>query len=91
MVLEAPEQANGAKAVSQLHVPSQSVQELVALDHGISIIPAMARDVDGSDRRVYQSFSGEKPSRTIIMMWNPHRYESKWIQALKHYLRTSCS
>ena len=68
-----------------------TVQELVALDHGISIIPAMARDLDGSDRRVYRSFSGEKPSRTIIMMWNPQRYESKWIQALKQYLRTSCS
>ena len=68
-----------------------TVQELVALDHGVSIIPAMARDLDGSDRRVYRSFSGEKPSRTIIMMWNPYRYESKWIQALKHYLRTSCS
>ena len=68
-----------------------TVQELVALDHGVSIIPAMARDLDGSDRRVYRSFSGEKPSRTILMMWNPHRYESKWIQALKQYLRTSCS
>ena len=54
-----------------------TVQELVALDHGVSIIPSMARDLDGSDRRVYRSFSGEKPSRTIIMMWNPYRYESK--------------
>ncbi len=66
-----------------------TVQELVALDHGVSIIPAMARDLDDSDRRVYLSFSGEKPSRTIVMMWNPYRYQSRWMETLKRHLRES--
>lgn len=64
-----------------------TVQELVSLDHGVSIIPEMARRIDLSDRRVYRSFSGEKPTRTIAMMWNTYRYESKAVKALKQHLR----
>lgn len=64
-----------------------TVQELVSLDHGVSIIPEMARRIDLSDRRVYRSFSGEKPTRTIAMMWNTYRYESKAVKALKKHLR----
>lgn len=64
-----------------------TVQELVALDHGVSIIPAMARVLDHSDRRVYRSFTEEKPSRTIAMAWNPYRYQSKWTHLLKDHLR----
>ncbi len=64
-----------------------TVQELVALEHGISIIPQMARCLDYSDRRVYRSFSDLKPTRTIAMMWNPYRYQSKWIKILREHLR----
>jgi len=64
-----------------------TVQELVALGHGVSIIPEMARCLDESDRRVYRSFTDEKPTRTIAMMWNPYRYQSKWVQALREHLR----
>lgn len=64
-----------------------TVQELVALDHGVSIIPEMARRVDVDDRRVYLSFSGEKPMRTVAMMWNPYRYQSKWVKVLMEHLR----
>lgn len=64
-----------------------TVQELVALDHGVSILPEMARRLDASDRRVYRSFTGEKPSRTIAMAWNPYRYQSKWTKALMEHLR----
>lgn len=63
------------------------VQELVALGHGISIIPAMARRLDNSERRVYRSFTEAKPHRTIAMAWNPHRYHSKWLRALLSHLR----
>lgn len=66
-----------------------TVQELVALDHGISILPEMARRFDTSDRRVYRSFTGEKPTRTIAMAWNPYRYQSKWTKALINHLRDS--
>jgi len=64
-----------------------TLQELVALGHGISIVPEMARRIDRSDRRVYRSFSGEKPFRTISMMWNPYRYQSKWVKSLMEHLR----
>lgn len=64
-----------------------TVQELVALGHGVSIIPEMARCLDESDRRVYRSFTDEKPARTVAMMWNPYRYQSKWVDALREHLR----
>jgi LysR family hydrogen peroxide-inducible transcriptional activator len=64
-----------------------TVQELVALGHGVSIVPAMARRLDTSDRRVYRSFSGEKPRRTIALIWNAARYQSKAVKTMMAYLR----
>ncbi|MCB1232326.1 MAG: LysR family transcriptional regulator [Verrucomicrobiae bacterium] len=64
-----------------------TVQELVALGHGISIVPQMARCLDDSDRRVYRSFSDKKPIRTVAMMWNRQRHQSRWVRALMEYLR----
>ncbi|MGI9471178.1 MAG: LysR family transcriptional regulator, partial [Rubripirellula sp.] len=37
-----------------------TVQELVALDHGVSMIPEMAQTLDESGRRQYRSLSGPK-------------------------------
>jgi LysR family transcriptional regulator, hydrogen peroxide-inducible genes activator len=53
------------------------VQELVALNHGISLIPAMARELDLSKRREYRSLSGTKPMRTIVLVTNPYRFQSQ--------------
>jgi LysR family hydrogen peroxide-inducible transcriptional activator len=64
-----------------------TVQELVALRHGVSIVPEMARKVDASDQRVYRTFTGNKPVRTIAMMWNPDRFLSQATQALMQHLR----
>ncbi len=64
-----------------------TVQELVALDHGVSIVPEMARRLDLSRQRVYRSFSGEKPLRTVAMMWNPSRYQGRAAKALMQHLR----
>ena len=63
------------------------VQELVSLSHGISMIPAMARVLDQSDRRVYRSFSGKKPMRTIAAAWNPYRFQSRLLEAFRECLR----
>lgn len=63
------------------------VQELVALSHGVSMIPAMARKLDQSDRRVYRSFSGQKPMRTIAVAWNPYRFQSRLQKAFRECLR----
>lgn len=59
------------------------VQELVTLDHGVSMVPAMARAVDQSDQRVYRSLSGAKPTREIAMLWNPYRFQSKLLESFK--------
>lgn len=67
-----------------------TVQELVALDHGISLIPAMARQFDTNPSRTYRSLSGSKPTRKIVMVSNPHRFQSRLRQGFKQLLR-SCS
>ena len=54
-----------------------TVLELVALGHGVSLIPQMARAVDTSDQREYRSLAGEKPTRTIALCWNSYRYQTK--------------
>jgi LysR family hydrogen peroxide-inducible transcriptional activator len=51
-----------------------TVQALVELDQGISILPAMARDNHRSSRLVYCEFGDEKPSRTIVAAHHRHRY-----------------
>lgn len=63
------------------------VQELVSLSHGVSMIPAMARQLDQSDRRIYRSFTGRKPTRTIAVAWNPYRFQSRLLKAFRACLR----
>lgn len=62
------------------------VQELVSLAHGISMIPSMARELDNSDRRVYRSMSGAKPTRKIAAVWNPYRFQSRLLQSFRSEL-----
>jgi LysR family hydrogen peroxide-inducible transcriptional activator len=64
-----------------------TVQELVSLNHGVSIVPEMARKIDTSTQRSYRSFTSTKPSRTIAMMWNPDRFLSKSTKTLMDHLR----
>ena len=63
------------------------VQELVALGHGISLIPAMARARDASSSRVYRSLAGQKPTRTIVAISNPYRYHSKLVRRFQEHLK----
>lgn len=60
-----------------------TVQELVALGHGVSLVPESAARRDESGRRVYRSLSGDKPRRTIALCWNPYRFQSR---LLKNFL-----
>lgn len=53
------------------------IQELVTLDHGVSLIPQMARVLDKSPDRVYRSLAGKRPHRTIVLITNPYRFQSK--------------
>lgn len=63
-----------------------TVQELVSLSHGVSMIPAMAQRRDQSDRRVYRSLANPKPMRTIAVVWNPYRFESRLMKAFREHL-----
>jgi len=63
------------------------VQELVSLSHGVSMIPAMARKLDQSDRRVYRSLTGRKPTRKVAVVWNPYRFQSRLLKAFRKRLR----
>jgi LysR family transcriptional regulator, hydrogen peroxide-inducible genes activator len=63
------------------------VQELVSLSHGVSMIPALARQLDQSNRRVYRSFAGRKPTRTLAVVWNPYRFQCRLLKAFRERLR----
>jgi len=63
------------------------VQELVSLAHGVSMVPAMAREIDQTDRRVYRSLTGQKPKRTIAAVWNPYRFQSRLLCQFRERLR----
>ena len=66
-----------------------TVQELVSLNHGVSMVPAMARELDDSDRRVYRSIATTKPTRSIAMVWNPYCFQSQLLNRLKAFIRNS--
>jgi LysR family hydrogen peroxide-inducible transcriptional activator len=64
-----------------------TVEELVALGHGVSLIPQMAHEVDSSDRRIYRMVSNPTPARTIVMVWNPYRFQSHRVESFKECVR----
>jgi LysR family transcriptional regulator, hydrogen peroxide-inducible genes activator len=53
-----------------------TIQSMIALGQGVSLLPEMARRADRSSRRVYRVLSGEEPRRTIAVVWRKHRYHS---------------
>lgn len=63
-----------------------TIQELVALKHGISIVPAMAQQLDKSKTRVYRHFYGPRPMRTIALLRNPYRHEHRFVATFKDFL-----
>jgi len=50
-----------------------TVQEMVALGQGVSLVPRMAVDADKSRRRKYLPLKGERPTRTLGVIWRKHR------------------
>jgi LysR family hydrogen peroxide-inducible transcriptional activator len=53
-----------------------TIQSLISLDQGVSLLPAMARRVDKGGGRTYLTLAGEPPTRTIAVIWHRHRYHS---------------
>jgi LysR family hydrogen peroxide-inducible transcriptional activator len=52
-----------------------TVQALIAMGQGVSLLPAMARRADRTQRVVYRSLT-DPPMRTIAAVWHRHRYHS---------------
>ena len=65
-----------------------TVQELVSLNHGVSMVPNMAVKLDTSERRQYRSVAGDTPKRTIAMVWNPYRFQSRLLENFKDAVRS---
>jgi LysR family hydrogen peroxide-inducible transcriptional activator len=57
-----------------------TVQELVALGHGVSLVPAMAREMDPGRLCDYRSLAAPKPTRTLRMIWHKARYHSPLVK-----------
>jgi LysR family hydrogen peroxide-inducible transcriptional activator len=53
-----------------------TIQALISLGQGVSLIPEMARRADVARGRVYRLLADGKPTRTIGAVWNRHRYQS---------------
>jgi LysR family hydrogen peroxide-inducible transcriptional activator len=68
-----------------------TIQELVALGHGVSLIPAMSRDMDRGRRCEYRSLADPKPTRTIRLIWHKDRYQSPLVKAFIEMLRQNCA
>lgn len=65
-----------------------TVQRLVAVGHGISFIPAMAIQHEPTASDLYQSLDGAKPKRTIVLVINPYRFQSR---LAKTFCREACT
>lgn len=67
-----------------------TVQELVSLNHGISMVPRMAEQLDHAKTRVYRSLSGTPLKRTIGVAWDPYRFQSRLVKGAIDTLRKHC-
>jgi LysR family hydrogen peroxide-inducible transcriptional activator len=64
-----------------------TVQELVGLGHGLSLVPAMAVDAGGPSKCVYRPMAGERPFRTLALVWRKGRYQSRSVRRFIDFLR----
>jgi DNA-binding transcriptional LysR family regulator len=59
-----------------------TVQELVGLGQGVSLVPEMAARADRSNKIVYRTLEGPKASRTLALVWHKHRYQGPLVTGL---------
>jgi LysR family hydrogen peroxide-inducible transcriptional activator len=64
-----------------------TVQELIALWQGVSLVPEMAAGAYRGKQVHYRSVSGTKPARTLAMIWHKHRYLSPLVNGLIDIVR----
>jgi LysR family hydrogen peroxide-inducible transcriptional activator len=64
-----------------------TIQALIALGQGVSLLPAMARDADRSSQRAYVPLTGAGLARTLAAVWHKNRYKSPNMQRFVEFLR----
>ena len=58
-----------------------TVQQMVSLNQGVSLVPKMAADIDKSRACRYRSLAKNRPKRTIVMTWHKGRFQSQLVKA----------
>ena len=53
---------------------------LARLGHGVSLVLAMAREMDRGRRCEYRSLADPRPTRTLRMIWHEARYRSPLVE-----------
>jgi LysR family hydrogen peroxide-inducible transcriptional activator len=66
-----------------------TIQSLIALNQGISLLPEMVRRLDQTDGTIYRSLD-EQPVRTIAVLWNRGRYHGPLAECFVADLRAVC-
>jgi LysR family transcriptional regulator, hydrogen peroxide-inducible genes activator len=64
-----------------------TMQRLIELGLGISLLPALTRDADLSSRRVYRELAEDPPSRPLNAVWHRQRYQSPTARLFLQQLR----
>jgi LysR family transcriptional regulator, hydrogen peroxide-inducible genes activator len=64
-----------------------TVQELVSISHGVSLLPAMACALDRHPRRRYRRLSGEKPTRVLALAWHKQRYQRPIVKRFIEFVK----
>jgi LysR family hydrogen peroxide-inducible transcriptional activator len=53
-----------------------TVQHLIAMGQGVSLLPAMAIRQERNPRLAYRALPAPQPTRTLVAVWHKHRYHS---------------
>ncbi len=53
-----------------------TIMELVSRGQGVSFIPNMCKAFDREGRCAYRPLAGDRPQRTIALIWNSYRYQT---------------
>ncbi len=66
-----------------------TIQRLVALGHGVSLVPAMAREPVRGSHCEYRRVADPTPTRTIRLIWHRDRYQSPLVNQFISVLRSA--
>jgi DNA-binding transcriptional LysR family regulator len=78
---------NCTPAVSCHTAQLLTLQELVALGQGVSLVPEMAASRGGDNRVVYRKLQGSPVEREIGMIWRPRYRPRRLVEAVLELLR----